>query len=85
MRSFLKVFEPGLPVGVAGGKVPGCVRHHCCCSEAFPEELGALAKLCVSSRDPASRTSVSMATLQRESRSLKQLGRNITSFASGIQ
>lgn len=85
MRSFLKVFEPGLLVGVAGGEVPGCVRHHCCCFEAFPEELEALAKLCVSSRDPACWTLVSMATLQRESRSLKQLGRNITSFASGIQ
>lgn len=75
------MFEPGLPVGVAGGYV----RHHCRRSEAFPEEPGALAKLCVPSRDQVSQNSGSMAASERESRSLKQVGRNIASFASGIQ
>lgn len=76
MRSFLRVLGPGLLVGEAGAEAPACVRHHRCCFEAFPEELGTLAtKLCASSSDRMS--FVSMTSVETESRSLKHVGRYI--------
>lgn len=54
MRSFLKVFEPGLPVGVAGGRFLAVFDVLCCCcSEAavvlkhFLRNLGSSKAMCI--------------------------------------